>query len=67
MVEMGLAHAVLTSVNRDDLPDGGAGVFAEVIRQSRSRLPEGDVEVLSPDFKGDRPSLDIVLEAAPAE
>ena len=65
VVEMGLAHAVITSVNRDDLDDGGAEVFARVIGEIKSRLPDCDVEVLIPDFKGDRPSLDIVLDAAP--
>ena len=65
VVEMGLTHAVLTSVNRDDLADGGATVFAELIGEIRSRLPECDIEVLIPDFKGDRGALDIVLDAAP--
>jgi lipoic acid synthetase len=65
IAEMGLSHAVLTSVNRDDLADGGAEVFSMVIGEIRSRLPDCDVEVLIPDFKGDRPSLDIVLDAAP--
>lgn len=66
VAEMDLAHAVLTSVNRDDLPDGGAGVFAQVIGEIRSRLPECEVEVLIPDFKGDRAALETVLDAAPA-
>jgi lipoic acid synthetase len=65
IAEMGLAHAVLTSVNRDDLEDGGSTIFAEVISEIRSRLPDCDVEVLIPDFKGDRAPLDIVLDAAP--
>ncbi len=65
IAEMGLTHAVLTSVNRDDLDDGGAGVFAQTIGEIRQRLPGCDVEVLIPDFKGDRPSLDVVLEAEP--
>ncbi len=65
IAEMGLTHAVLTSVNRDDLDDGGAAVFVQTIREIRSRLPECDVEVLIPDFKGDRPALETVLEAAP--
>ncbi len=65
VTEMGLAHAVLTSVNRDDLADGGATVFAQVIAEIRTRLPGCDVEVLIPDFKGDRAALDIVLDAAP--
>jgi lipoyl synthase len=65
IAEMGLAHAVLTSVNRDDLEDGGSTVFAEVIAEIRTRLPNCDTEVLIPDFKGDRASLDVVLNAAP--
>ncbi len=65
VTEMGLSHAVLTSVNRDDLEDGGAAVFASVIHEIRSRLPECDVEVLIPDFKGDRSALATVMEAAP--
>jgi len=65
VAEMGLAHAVLTSVNRDDLADGGATVFAQVIAEIRTRLPECDVEVLIPDFNGDRAALGIVLDAAP--
>ena len=65
IVHMGLTHAVLTSVNRDDRADGGAAVFAELIGEIRVRLPDCDVEVLIPDFKGDKAALDIVLEAAP--
>jgi lipoic acid synthetase len=64
VVEMGLEHAVLTSVNRDDLADGGSEVFAETIRQIRARLA-CEVEVLIPDFKGDRPSLQTVMDAEP--
>lgn len=62
---MGLNHAVLTSVNRDDLADGGATVFAMTIDEIRARLPGCDVEVLIPDFKGDRDALDIVIGAKP--
>lgn len=62
---MGLEHAVLTSVARDDLPDGGASVFAESIRRVRALRPGCDIEVLVPDFKGDRDSLELVLEAGP--
>ncbi len=62
---MDLRHAVLTSVNRDDLPDGGAEVFARTITAIRERLPECDVEVLIPDFKGDQGALDTVLGAKP--
>jgi lipoic acid synthetase len=63
---MGLRHAVLTSVNRDDLPDGGATVFALTIHEIRERLPDCDVEVLIPDFKGDTDALDIVMGAKPS-
>lgn len=65
VAEMGLSHAVLTSVDRDDLPDGGAGVFAEAIRQIRERVPGCAVEVLIPDFKGDEGALGTVMAAAP--
>ena len=64
VAEMGLEHAVLTSVNRDDLADGGSGVFAETIRQIRARLT-CDIEVLIPDFKGDRTALQVVMDAEP--
>ncbi len=63
--EMNLAHVVLTSVNRDDLEDGGASVFAETILNIRKRMPECSVEVLVPDFKGCRKSLRIVMDAFP--
>ncbi|MDJ0497018.1 MAG: lipoyl synthase [Acidimicrobiia bacterium] len=63
---MGLRHAVLTSVNRDDLDDGGAGIFAETINQIRSLVPDCDVEVLIPDFKGDVVALETVMLAKPA-
>jgi lipoic acid synthetase len=63
---MGLHHAVLTSVNRDDLPDGGSQVFAETIEAIRRRLPHCEVEVLIPDFKGERAALDAVMAARPA-
>ena len=63
---MGLAHAVITSVNRDDLDDGGSGIFAATIHQIRERLPECDVEVLIPDFKGVRTDLETVMAEKPA-
>ena len=63
--KMGLSHAVLTSVNRDDLPDGGSAIFAETIRRIRDRLPACAVEVLVPDFKGDRTALETVMEERP--
>jgi len=62
---MGLRHAVITSVDRDDLRDGGAGLFARTIRLIRERVPGCTVEVLIPDFKGDPGALDTVLEAQP--
>lgn len=63
--ELGLSHAVVTSVNRDDLPDGGAAHFAETIRALRARNTAMTVEVLIPDFQGDAAALEIVLDAAP--
>jgi len=62
---MGLAHAVITSVDRDDLPDGGASHFAAVIRAVRERRPGCAVEVLTPDFRGAPEALGILLEAVP--
>ena len=62
---MGLRHAVITSVDRDDLPDGGARHFAEVIEAIHRQNPEAAVEVLTPDFRGVPDALDIVLGAAP--
>lgn len=62
---MGLRHAVITSVARDDLPDGGAGVWAATIRAVRYRNPETAIEVLIPDFRGRLDQLDTVLEARP--
>jgi lipoic acid synthetase len=63
--ELNLRHVVITSVARDDMPDGGAGYFAACIAELRKRLPGAVVEVLTPDFNGDRNSLDTVLEARP--
>lgn len=62
---MELRYVVVTSVTRDDLPDGGAGHFAETIRQIRRRMPTARVEVLIPDFQGDPDALRTVLEARP--
>jgi lipoic acid synthetase len=62
---MELRHAVITSVNRDDLGDGGAGIFAETIRAVRRRCPDTTVEVLIPDFQGDWAALAIVMEEEP--
>jgi len=63
--EMNLRHVVLTSVDRDDLPDFGAWAFAETIRQIKDRLPGASVEVLVPDFQGRERSIAGVLEARP--
>ena len=62
---MELRHAVITSVNRDDLADGGAGIFAETIKAVRRRCPDTTVEVLIPDFQGDWAALAIVMEEDP--
>ncbi|HKV52815.1 MAG TPA: lipoyl synthase [Gemmatimonadaceae bacterium] len=63
--QMNLRHVVITSVDRDDLPDYGAGIFAETIRQIKQRLPECSVEVLVPDFQGDEDAMRTVLDASP--
>jgi lipoic acid synthetase len=65
VARMGLAHAVVTAVARDDLADGGAGAFAATIRAIRSRCPSTAVEVLIPDCKGDPGSLRTIFEARP--
>ena len=62
---LGLKHIVITSVTRDDLPDGGAGFFAETIKAIRQANPHAVVEVLIPDFQGNEKALDIVLDARP--
>ncbi len=63
--KMKLRYVVLTSVNRDDLPDGGAAHFAATVRQVRAALPAAHIEVLTPDFCGDRAALRRVLAAGP--
>lgn len=65
VVAMGLEHAVITSVNRDELADGGAGIYAETIRQIHARVPGCSVEVLIPDFKGNEAALRTVVGAKP--
>jgi lipoic acid synthetase len=65
VARMELRHAVITSVNRDDQRDGGAAIFAAVIREIRARTPSCAVEVLIPDFKGDWTALRTVLDARP--
>lgn len=62
---LNLAHAVITSVNRDDLPDGGAAHWAETVRQVRTLNPTCKIEVLIPDFNGDQAALDTVLDSQP--
>lgn len=63
--QLGLSHVVVTSVTRDDLPDGGAGLFAECVSQVRRVCPEVTAELLVPDFSGDAESLKQVLDAKP--
>ena len=65
VAELGLKHAVITSVDRDDLLDGGAGIFARTIRAIRRRSPGTTVEVLTPDFQGDFAAVRTVVEAGP--
>jgi lipoyl synthase len=60
-----LEHVVITSVNRDELPDGGAAIFAETIRLCREKRPTMTIEVLIPDFKGDESALRLVVDARP--
>lgn len=62
---LGLVHAVITSVDRDDLPDGGAHIFAATIRQTRALCPDTSIEVLIPDFQGNWEALEIVMQAQP--
>ena len=62
---MGLRYVVITSVTRDDLPDGGAGLFAETIKEIRKRIPDAIVEVLIPDFQGNVDALQTVVKAHP--
>src|SRR5207248_5256423 len=62
---LGLDNLVVTSENRDELPDGGASHFAQAIGELRRAAPETLVEVLTPDFQGDRAALDMIVEAEP--
>jgi lipoyl synthase len=64
-IEMKLKYVVITSVTRDDLPDGGAGHFASVISQVRANMGGVTIEVLVPDFNGDLNALDVVLKSGP--
>jgi lipoic acid synthetase len=63
--EMGLKHVVVTSVTRDDLPDGGAGHFASTVHAIKNKLSDAKIEVLTPDFKGDIGALMVTLSARP--
>ncbi len=63
--ELGLTYAVITSVTRDDLPDGGAGHFAKTIQEIKQLLPETKIEVLTPDFQGNKDAIDAVIHAKP--
>ena len=65
VLQMGLKHVVITSVDRDDLPNGGAEVFAACIAEIRLRLPQTSVEVLIPDFKGNPEALRLIVDARP--
>jgi lipoic acid synthetase len=65
VAQLNLRHCVITSVNRDELPDGGSQIFALTIREIRQRLPNCTIEVLIPDFKGSEKALLSVLEAKP--
>lgn len=65
VLSMGFSHAVITSVTRDDLPDGGASIFAETICGIRRLSPSATIEVLTPDFKKDEKALKTVLAAKP--
>src|SRR6059058_1401371 len=65
VAQMALGHAVVTSVNRDELADGGASLFAATIREIRRQSPGTTVEVLIPDFEGDAAALDVVLAERP--
>ncbi len=65
VLQMNVKHAVITSVNRDELADGGAGVFAETITRTRAMNPDTRVEVLIPDFKGKLELLQLIIDARP--
>ena len=66
VTQLALEHVVITSVNRDELPDGGASIYAETIERIRERIPSCSVEVLIPDFKGSEDALETVVSAKPA-
>jgi lipoic acid synthetase len=65
LARLALRHAVVTSVDRDELPDGGASIWAETIRRTRESCPDMTLEVLVPDFRGRLDHVDVVLDAQP--
>lgn len=65
IAELQLNYVVITSVDRDDLPDGGAEIFAETVRQIKTKSPKTIVEILTPDFRGDLDNVRTVVEAKP--
>ena len=65
VAELKLNHVVVTSVNRDDLPDGGASHFARTIEAIRQELPSASIEILTPDFRNAPQAVDIIIEARP--
>ena len=65
VADLGLKYAVITSVTRDDLPDGGAGHFVRCIEEIRKISPATKIEILTPDFKGEKEALDIIIKAHP--
>lgn len=64
-VDLGLKHVVITSVDRDDLKNGGANIFSETIRLINDKMPDTTIEILIPDFKGNKESYDIIMENPP--
>ena len=65
VADLGLKYSVITSVTRDDLPDGGAGHFVRCIEEIRKISPATKIEILTPDFKGEKEALDIIIKAHP--
>lgn len=63
--ELSLKHAVITSVNRDELKNGGAEIFAEIVRLTKAELPDCTIEILIPDFKGEESAFEIIMQSPP--
>jgi lipoic acid synthetase len=63
--KLNLKHVVITSVTRDDLPDGGSGIFAETVLRIRQKLPQSSIEILIPDFQGDEKAINNVVKVKP--